>query len=88
LVEELKSPGLSEVVFGLSWSHHCAIVASVAGRPASASKPCALVTARRLRGLKAAPQDVEIEVIEPVEMVACTSQVQELASPQQIGLGS
>ena len=28
-VEELTSPGLADVVFGLSWSHHCAIIASV-----------------------------------------------------------
>ena len=28
-VEELTLPGLADVVFGLSWSHHCAIIASV-----------------------------------------------------------
>jgi len=28
-VEELTSPGLADVVFRLSWSHHCAIIASV-----------------------------------------------------------
>ena len=28
-VEELTPPGLADMVFGLSWSHHCAIIASV-----------------------------------------------------------
>lgn len=134
-VEELTSPGLADVVFGLSWSHHCAIIGSVT-RPEQhyfymamavrerwsvrelrrqldadlftryvsvkrdpekrlpvaaeqgdllffhrrlqclavhrgdvALRPRRFVS-RRLRGLKVAPEDVEIEAVEPVERAA------------------
>lgn len=41
-----------------------------------------LVSARRLRDLKAAPEDLEIETIEPVERTPRALQVQELAPPR------
>ena len=42
-----------------------------------------LVSARRLRELKAGAEDLEIEVIEPVERAARALQVQELALPRR-----
>ena len=40
-----------------------------------------LVSARRLRDLKAAPEDVEIEAIAPIERTARALQAPTLASP-------
>lgn len=44
-----------------------------------------LVSARRLRDLKAAPEDIEIEVIEPIERTVRALQVPALASPSLDG---
>jgi len=52
--------------------------ASFARRERRTAESRVLVSARRLRDLKAAPEDVEIEAIEPVERTVRAPQATEL----------
>lgn len=58
---------------------------SVLRTPKTARPARVLVSARRLSELKAAPEGVEIEAIEPVERTARALQATELALPNSPG---